>query len=221
MHVEALYIHDERMRMVAINQWDGGIAPRFFLGRTSAGNVWRFRADLPSKLVNELERLCLEEPERLTQEPHYKDKYIQLLSSYSPVEQLWQGPAYWCSKPTKPTFSPLRITDTNAHFLQGGLEDWLPDVPHRQPFIASFEDGHVVSICASVRITELAHEAGVETLSTYRRKGHALSVVAGWANTLLEKKITPLYSTSWENLASQKVAKKLGFSWFGTNFHIT
>lgn len=28
----------------------------------------------------------------------------------------------------------------------------------------------------------------------------------------------PLYSTSWDNIASQQVAKKLGLRWYGVNF---
>lgn len=221
MHVAALYVHDERMRMVAINQWDGGGAPRFFLGRTPEGSVWRFRSDLPDELTNELERLCRNEPDGLTREPHFKESYIQLLASCAPIDQLWEGPAYGCSKSVKPFLPSIRITDKNAHLLQNGFEAWLPDVPHRQPFIASIEDGHAVALCSSVRITDLAHEAGVETLPTHRCRGHAASVVAAWANTLLKENILPLYSTSWENTASQKVAKKLGLLQYGTDFHIT
>ena len=220
-HIEALYTHDENKRIVAVNQWDGGVAPRFFLGRTSVGNAWRFRADLPADLASKLEYLCLEEPENLKQEPRHKDKYIQLLSAHLPIKQVWQGPAYGCSKPVEPSLPFLQITEENAYLLRGGFEDWLLDVPHRQPFMAVLEDDHAVSICSSVRITELAHEAGVETLTAYRRQGYAANVVAGWANTLLKKKIIPLYSTSWDNVASQKLAKKLGFSQFGTDFYIT
>jgi RimJ/RimL family protein N-acetyltransferase len=220
-HVQALYIHNEQGRIIAINQWDGGSVPRFFLGRTTAGNVWRFRADLPEHLVNELTALCLEETGAGLLSPKHKDKYIQLLSAQEEVKQLWQGPVYWCSRAAMPAVQPIAIKEANAYFLEGGLEPWLPDVPHRQPFMAAIEDGQAVAVCASVRITPKAHEAGVETLPAYRQRGHAASAVAGWTQTLLKNKIIPLYSTSWENTASQNVAKKVGFEFFGTDFHIT
>ncbi len=62
LHVEALYTFDNRERLLAVNDWAGGPAPRFFLGRTSAGNLWRFRADLPDIVVAELEAYCQAEP---------------------------------------------------------------------------------------------------------------------------------------------------------------
>ncbi len=221
MHVNALYVHDEQMRMLAINQWDGGVVPRFFLGRTGLGNVWRFRADLPTELIEELEALCVQETGAVLKDPKFKDAYIHLLSAHEEIKAIWQGPSYYCYKPIKASIAPLHITPANAELLEAGLDDWLADVPYRQPFMAAIDNGLAVSVCASVRITDQAHEAGIETLSAYRRKGHAFNAVSGWANALLAKEIIPLYSTSWSNTASQNVAKKLGLSYFGADFHIT
>jgi hypothetical protein len=53
--------------------------------------------------------------------------------------------------------SPITIGDNNAYLLRDGFEDWLPDVPHRHPFMAMIEDDHAVSICASVRISDAIH----------------------------------------------------------------
>lgn len=120
-----------------------------------------------------------------------------------------------------PKVRPVAINEANADLLRGGFEEWLPDVPHRQPFMAMIEDGHAVSLCASVRITDDAHEAGVETLPMYRQRGHAVNVVAGWARAVRKRKAIPFYSTSWDNMASQNVALSLGLSLFGTDFHVT
>ncbi|TDJ22462.1 MAG: GNAT family N-acetyltransferase [Gammaproteobacteria bacterium] len=87
--------------------------------------------------------------------------------------------------------------------------------------MAMIEDGQAVSVCASSRITDAAHEAGVETLPEHRRKGHAVNVVAGWASAVRLLGADPFYSTSWENVASQNVATRLGLSAFGVDFHIT
>jgi hypothetical protein len=221
MHVRVLFTHDEHLRLTAVNQWNGGIVPRFFLGHTMLGNVWRFRADLPERLVKELELLCREEAGNILLEPQTKDSYVRLLSAHAEIKQVWQGPAYYCTRAIPLPTPPVAITLANAQLLKGGLEDWLPDVPYWQPFMVATKNGQAVAVCASVRSIAEAHEAGVETLSAYRRKGHAASAVAGWANALLEQKIIPLYSTSWTNKASQAVAKKLGFSLYGTDFHIT
>jgi hypothetical protein len=78
----------------------------------------------------------------------------------------------------------VSINETNGHLLGGGFDDWLADIGYRQPFCAVVKDNRAVSICASVRITDAVHEAGVETLAGHRRRGHAASAVAGWALTV-------------------------------------
>jgi len=221
--VAALFTHDEQGRIESINQWNGGAAPRFYLGRTPAGTIWHFRTDVPSELVDELQRLCQAEPwpDNPRQPPLFRDEYVRILSSHAPVERVWSGPAYWLATRPIPGAEPIPIRKENAHLLRDGMEEWLPDVPHRQPFLAIVEDGCAVSVCASVRITDAAHEAGVETLPAYRGQGHAVNAVAGWANAVLDRGAIPFYSTSWDNVASQKVAARLELSMLGVDFHCT
>ena len=224
LHVEALYTYDNRERLLAVNDWGGGTAPRFFLGRTSAGNLWRFRADVPDAVVAELEEYCRAEPvvEDLTQAPQYEAIYLKLLADHAPIETVSTGPAYWLPAPsTAPAEQSLALDASTAHLLRGGLEDWIPDVPHQRPFHVAVADEHAVAVCASVRITAAAHAAGVETLPAYRRQGHALTAVAGWARAVAALGALPFYSTSWENVASQGVAARLGARLIGADFHIT
>jgi hypothetical protein len=177
MHIEALYTHDDRLRMESVNELEGVAASRFFLGRTIKGKLWRFRTDIPVDLAVDLAKLGRGEPEtnELPRSPQNQEAYIHLLKSHAPIERVWTGPAYWFAQDVVTTVPPVEITETNAGLLRGGFEDWLPDVPHRCPFMAIVEDGHAISVCASVRITDAAHEAGVETLAAHRHnlKGRA------------------------------------------------
>jgi RimJ/RimL family protein N-acetyltransferase len=148
--------------------------------------------------------------------------YRKLLEDHAPVEQVSAGPAYWLPTPlAAPAEQSLALDASTAHLLRGGLEDWIPDVPHQRPFHVALADDHAVAVCASVRITPAAHEAGVETLPAYRRRGHALTAVAGWANAVAALGALPLYSTSWENEASQGVAARLGARLIGADFYVT
>ena len=52
-------------------------------------------------------------------------------------------------------------------------------------------------------------------------RARGVSAVAGWATAVEKTGAIPLYSTSWKNIASQKVAERLGLSMFGVDFHIT
>jgi hypothetical protein len=206
---------------VCTNEWTPRAVSRFFLGRTRAGNLWRFSADLPDDLAAKLEEVCREEPVSPDppRVPAHRDAYLELLASQRPIERVSTGPAYAAPRRLAPGAGATEISGANASLLEGGLEAWLPDVPHLRPFYGVVEEGRAVAVCASVRITAAAHEAGVETLPAFRRKGHALCAVAAWAAAVRRLGAVPLYSTSWENLASQGVAAKLGCARIGVDFH--
>jgi hypothetical protein len=221
--LQALYRHDERDRLVAINQWDGGLVPRLHLLRTAAGNCWRFRGDLPDSLVEALSEYCVAEPALADPQaqPRHQARYLRLLDAAVPVESIWHGPAYRFPEelgPRSPGIVP--IDSSNARLLEPGMPDWLPDVPHRAPFMAVVADAQAVAVCASVRITERVHEAGVETQAGYRRRGFGAMAVRAWAGAVQALGATPLYSTSWDNQASQATAASLGLTLIGTDFHI-
>jgi len=74
--------------------------------------------------------------------------------------------------------------------------------PHRRPFMAAVECDHAVSICASVRISDAVHCAGVETRTDHRQKAHAVTPWQVGAAGAISHAV-PFYSTSWDNVASQ------------------
>jgi hypothetical protein len=222
VHVHTSYTHDANLRIDAINDWVDGRAPRFWLGRTSQGVIWRFRADLPDDLCSELTRLCRAEtyPSPLTPLPLHDKAYRALLHAHAPIKSVVAGLTYWFPRRIHVERPVVRVTTDQMDLLHGALDAWIPDVPHQQPFVAALENGKAVSVCASVRISAHAHVAGVETASAYRRRGHATSAVAGWSNDVMDLGCIALYSTSWENSASQGVAAKLGLEMFGVEYHI-
>lgn len=223
VHVHTGYTHDANLRIDSINDWVDGRAPRFWLGRTSQGAIWRFRADLPDELCSELTRLCRTEtcPSPLPPLPLHDKAYRALLHAHAPISTVAAGPTYWFARRTHTDRPVVRVTTGQADLLRGALDAWIPDIPHQQPFVVALEDGKAVSVCASVRITAHAHMAGVETAPAFRRKGYAASAVAGWSNDVMDLGCIALYSTSWENSASQGVAAKLGLEMFGAEYHIS
>src|SRR5262245_47248195 len=122
IHIRALFTHDARSRLLSVNEpGGGGLAPRLFLGRTPAGNLWRFRADLPERLVEELEALCRDEPvsQDLHPKPRHFEAYLRLLERHAPVQDVWMGPAYQFTQSIEPSRPVLAITETNAGVLKG------------------------------------------------------------------------------------------------------
>jgi RimJ/RimL family protein N-acetyltransferase len=227
IHVEALFTHDASFRLQFVNEpfvneANRAPAPRFFLGRTGGGNIWRFRSDLPISLVEQLEVLCVNEPvtRNLSEKPRHFKAYIRLLEAHAPVQRVEMGPAYHVPVRARPSMHLVRITESKAEILGAGFEDMATELGTAQPFFGIVQEGHAVSICRSVRITARTHEAGVETLEGFRGRGYAAQVVAGWALAVRELGCFPLYSTAWENQASQRVARKLGLILYGADFHI-
>ncbi|MDF2961659.1 MAG: hypothetical protein K0S39_3394 [Paenibacillus sp.] len=221
-HVEALFTHDLSMRLHTVNEpWPGeASAPRFFLGRTIEGSVLcRFRYDVPEMLVEQLERLCFDEPMMtdFQAKPKHFETYMNLLHG----ERFTMGPCYLVSRQIAPPIQVVSITRENMmEYLRDGFEWLASEIDYAQPCVALVHENRVVSICRSVRITSRAHEAGLETLDAFRGRGYAALVVAGWAIDVRKMGCIPLYSTSWENLASQSVARKSALSFYGVNFTV-
>ena len=225
LHLRALFTHDARGRTLTRNALHRDPAPRFFLGRTVDGNRWRFRHDLPDDLAARLEALAADEPAPadLRTPPRHDARYRELLDAPAPAGEAWAGPAYRFPADLPPHGAGIvRLTPANTGLLRGAdVEPWLEDIGKSEPLIAVVRGGRAVSVCGSVRITPEAHEAGVETSAAARGHGFAVAVVAAWAGAVRELGAEPLYSTSWENNASQSVARKLGLIPYASDYWLT
>jgi RimJ/RimL family protein N-acetyltransferase len=223
-HIVALFTHDDRGRMTYVNEPSGQRAPRFFVGRTAHGVEWRVRDDIVDpQLLQELqaavERSAV--PAELALEPEPSSPFEELLSSAAPIERIDAGPAFVFPEQLPPGTRAVLVTGENADVLRPYLAPWIPDITQSPPLFAMMHDGAAVAVCGSVRRTSAAHEAGVETVPEFRGRGFASEVVAAWARAVRELGVIPLYSTSWSNLASRAVARKLGLRLFGSDLHLT
>lgn len=220
--VETLFRHDPAGRLTTVNEPDGGPAPRLFLGRTTAGNVWRLRHDLPPALAAELAGILAAEPplEDPRQPAVTYEQLVAALETAAPVEHIWDGPAWWIPEDIDLQGDITTIV-TNPAILRPHFPGWARDLEASGPCVAVVEDGLAVAVCCSARTSPRASEAGVETLEAYRGRGYASATVAAWAAEVRRAGRLPLYSTSWDNLASQSVARRLGLRLYGVDLHIT
>lgn len=225
IQLDALFTHDSRGRIGYVNEPGGDRAPRFFFGRTKEGNLWRFRDDLIEEVVEKLERLADSEPvtSDLTSAHHNLESFVRALSGDSGASAVHSGPAYYFPRelPVPRNVSPIsRAEIALLKRLGWDLETLEKEFDGRTPYLAIVEDGAAVSLCFSSRLTDCAAEAGLETDPAYRGSGYAPRVVAAWAVEVRSSGRVPLYSTSWDNYASQAVARKLGLIQYATDLSI-
>lgn len=101
------------------------------------------------------------------------------------------------------------MTAENAGLLTGGLDEWLPDAQAGVPMMAVVRAGRAVALCASVRAAGGFHFAGVETVRDLRGRGFGACAVGAWANMVRSLGAEPSYATTFDNIASQAVARSL------------
>lgn len=218
VRAQALYRLDARGRIAAVNQWDGGIDVRFHLFRTDAGAHAVIGAGVPDDLAAELLALARDEPAAPHDPPRHLERYRELLAAHAPIVRIRAGPAFVFETRPAPVAGVAFIDEANAGaLLKGSLAAWLPDVPHRRPFVAAIEDGRAACVCVSARISPAGHEAGVETEPEYRRRGCAVRAVSAWAGAVQELGARAYYSTLWDNHGSRGVARRLGLAFLGAD----
>jgi RimJ/RimL family protein N-acetyltransferase len=143
-----------------------------------------------------------------------------LLRQHAPLTDIDAGPAYYLPELDPPT-DVVTITPENATLLQRYYPYTLSSLAERAPIVVLVVEGAATTACYSARITAQVAEAGVHTVEAYRGRGYATEVVRGWAAEVRASGLLPLYSTSWENGASQAVAAKLGAVRYAVDFSRT
>ncbi len=73
------------------------------------------------------------------------------------------------------------------------FQECVEEIDTAQPYAGCFCDGRIVSICRSVR-KERGHEAGIETLPAYRRRGYGQAVLKRWTAAVRQQGFVPPYT---------------------------
>ena len=216
LHLKTCFVLDEAGRIVSTREPQATRGPLFILVRGLSSCAWGVRSDVPVKIAEELDRLARDEPpmSNFRNAPLHAERYRSLLKnrndevSEAKVRES-AGPAFAFPDSLGDPGNVSVIEDEGI--LEPNFRGWMPGEIKAgcSPLLAIFENGQPVSICFCARHSEVAAEAGVETVESHRGRGFGARVTAAWAMAVRASGRIPLYSTSWTNHASLVVARKL------------
>jgi hypothetical protein len=223
LHVDVLFIRDGSGHLKHLNVPSRPPPPLVYIGRVAGSVVCHYRQDLPDDLCGELNMLAgTSMTDIRSREPAaFVGAVRGLLKTHVAVGDVWAGPAYRFPEKFPAGGDCIVVDRSNSSLLVGTFDDYIPELELVQPCVVLLVDGRPVTICHSSRLSPNAAEAGIETLPAYRRRGLGAQAVVKWASLVREFGRTPLYSTSWENTASQGLAKNLRLVQYGTDLHLS
>ncbi|WP_433752100.1 GNAT family N-acetyltransferase [Paenibacillus amylolyticus] len=214
IQASTLYTMNEQQRLVSINEPGGGQAPAIFIGMASAGSLIYYHEQLSSELVDELGKDC--------ELPLDIPKLIRKVETFEPVNRVWMGPAYAFPEISDEWNQKVQLIGQEQRYLLAEHFPELTDHLHDKWPVATYVIvDSAVAVCCSARLSDHGAEASLYTAPGYRGRGYAAETVKCWQHYVKERGHLPIYSTSWDNLASQQVARKLGLIQFGVDFSIT
>ena len=202
-HADVLFRTDAAGRLVALNEPDGEAPPRLFLGRGRTNHVVRFRSDVSALTVGACLRLCALLPpwDGRPADSSLFEPLRLALGGEALIAVEERGSAFLFGERVDPPVDAeaILIDERSAHLLERNFPYTQANLGWRSPVVGVIEDGAVVSACYSARRTATACEAGVDTEESYRGRGYAPLVVAGWRTVVELTGAVPLYSTTWDN----------------------
>jgi len=104
-----------------------------------------------------------------------------------------------------------RLDETGENWLSSMFDDGEDFVRNSYGF-AVLVDGVVASAAVAFGIDSHRADIGVGTYGTYRNKGYSTLCASACVNRTLERNLNPVWMTGPDNIASQCVALKIGFT---------
>jgi hypothetical protein len=217
LQLETLFVLSDRGRILSTRQPRPSPGPAFLLTRGSTEVAWAVRDDVAADVAAELDDWARQEPvsSEWDRPPIHAGRYQAALRG----RVAW-GPAFEFPEPVATPAGVVALRDEAP--LQRHFSGWVAGEIQAgaSPVVAVLVDGHAVSVCFCARRSTVAAEAGLETAPAFRGRGYAARVTSAWAAAVRASGRTPLYSTSWANVSSWAVARKLGLRTYATNWSI-
>jgi GNAT superfamily N-acetyltransferase len=229
LEIGTIWVRSKEGRIVS--EANGRPGPWLVLATASGGMTYALGSELSGSMAERLAAViaACPPPEEAREQPAALEPCRDVLEHEIGRTELSFGPSYLMSgyesyRAGLPIAS-AQDAGTNAlrapegggwpadeweSLLRGGLGPWSLAV----------EGERAVSVCHCARLSAQAAEAGVWTHPRYRGQGLAAAVTASWARQLKDSGRALFYSTSSDNLSSQRVAARLGLREIGWTWRL-
>jgi RimJ/RimL family protein N-acetyltransferase len=145
----------------------------------------------------------------------------EILEREIPVPYQWLGDMFYVlDGPPHPYSDPLvrllgpediPLFRRSDPAMRGGGYRTYEELFERGAAAAAIVEDRIVALALSGAANPAFADVGVHTLEPYRRRGLSSAAVCLVAQELQRRGLTPIWSTGHTNLASQRVAQKVGF----------
>jgi len=225
LYLRTGFVLDARGRILHTREPGAQTGALLTIVKSESACVAAAHASLPEPLAEALEELARREPPSRDPRarPAHAARYLALLAEHAgqaaPRES---GGVAFVFPRALPQPAPDVVEVADEAELEANFSGWVPGeiAAGRAPLRALVDDGHPVSVCFCARRSAEAAAAGLETAAAYRGRGLAAHVTAAWATAVRALGLTPLYSTSWSNRASLRVADKLGLQAYAATWSV-
>ena len=222
IHIETMFTINRSNDLCNINRtWDKTQpAPHFFLGITEDMDIiYRFRYDVTQfirdKTINDIIKNINYATTVINMD--YIHKLLTLYDSKEYVSDI----CFYIPKPSSLNNNCVMFNEKYSKLLSNDeINNILDDYLSNQPCAVLIYQNEIVSVCQSVRKSNKAHEAGIDTLESYRGNGYAGKVLSYWASKVYEAGCLPLYTVSTNNNISKLVAERAGLILYGNSLYI-
>ncbi len=229
IEIDTLWLKDARGRLLQYRHPEGWAASHLVIGAAKDGWSLAFGSEVPDAVVEEIQAAFDAEPPAVdpSQPPRLFERCEQLLAdALGPIRRGDAGLSYVVPPETNFASEAALLRSDDEHKERLRSQDlerltWSADewrnllAGDLGPWAFVVNGDRVVSICHTARLADRGGEAGTWTDPDYRGRGYAAATTAAWASLLAPSGKHLFYSTSADNLSSQRVAERLGLPVIG------
>lgn len=187
-------------------------APAVYWGISRESTLTLYRDDVPADIRRDVDAVLSNDAAALQR------LAARLIARGLRLADIWAGPVFTFPDALPPFDEPVRVTPSDVGLLTAEFPEHARAIDRIQPCLAIVRDGRAVSVCCTARSGRCV-DAGVDTARGFQRMGFGAAVCAEWARATRDLDRVPVYSTSWENTASRRLAARLHLIWIGIDAH--